>query len=205
MLSRGTDTMIFDLMIKIPKGVIYCMVLKRTPVIEVGAATMNLMKKLPPPENPKAVINIDAAHAMFGHYDEPSTRQCAYARGYGISRGTLKPCGYCDMAKARQREVPKISGGVPATKPNERMGLDITSVKVPNDIMATVTEPHWRIIVDELTGMKFSNFYKTKNQMVEQTAERFYSWKANGIPVKHLRMDNAGENKALQARVNSVD
>jgi len=91
------------------------------------------------------------------------------------------------------------------TKPNERVGLDITSVKVPNNIMATVTEPHWRIIVDEKTGMKFSDFYKTKNQIGEPTAERFYSWKANGIPVTYLRMDNAGENKALQARVNSVD
>jgi len=50
---------------------------------------MNLLKKLPPPENPKVVLTIDAAHAMFGHYDEPTTMQCAYARGYGISRGIL--------------------------------------------------------------------------------------------------------------------
>ena len=101
MLSRGTDKMIFDLMIKTPKGAIYCMILKRIPVIEIGVATMNLLKKLTPPENPKVVLTIDAAHAMFGHYDEPTTRQCAYARGYGISRGSLKPCGYCDIAKAR--------------------------------------------------------------------------------------------------------
>ena len=58
------------------------------------------------------------------------------------------------------------------TKPNERVGLDITSVKVPNNIMATETEPHWRIIVDEKTGMKFSDFYKTMNQMVEPTARK---------------------------------
>ena len=67
------------------------MVLKLTSVIEVGAATMNSMKKLPPPENPKVVITIDGGHSMFGHYNEPTTMLCAYTRGYGISRGTLKP------------------------------------------------------------------------------------------------------------------
>ena len=30
--------------------------------------------------------------------------------------------------------------------------------------------------------MKFSDFNKAKNHMVEPTAERFYSWKENEIP-----------------------
>lgn len=54
--------------------------------------------------------------------------------------------------------------------------------------------------------MKFSDFFATKNGMIEPTCERFHSWKENGIPVsRYLRMDNAGENKGLHARANGVD
>ncbi len=130
------------------KGAIFCMMMKRTPVKEVSAASMDLSRHLPSPKNPKIVLTIDAAHAMFGHYDEPTTRQAAYAMGYGISRGTLKPRGYyCAMAKARQKMVPKGSEGKLAKTPNEQAGLDISTVKVPKELKVTIGEPHWRILL----------------------------------------------------------
>ena len=41
--------------------------------------------------------------------------------------------------------------------------------------------------------------------MVEPVCEQFQLWKGAGMPVKNLRMDNAGENKKLQQRLESSD
>jgi hypothetical protein len=61
------------------------------------------------------------------------------------------------------------------------------------------------VIVDERTGLKFSSFHQTKGGMVEPTCEKLHRWKEAGHPVKHVRLDNAGENKKLKARSNSAD
>ena len=41
--------------------------------------------------------------------------------------------------------------------------------------------------------------------MVGPVCEQFQLWKGAGMPVKILRMDNAGENKKLQQRLESSD
>ena len=51
--------------------------------------------------------------------------------------------------------------------------------------------------------MKFSNFYDTKNGMIELTCEQFEKWKQNGHPVKFGRCDNAGENTKIKKTANS--
>jgi hypothetical protein len=60
-------------------------------------------------------------------------------------------------------------------------------------------------MVDERTNLKFSNFFKTKNGMVEPTCEQFNRWNLANHPVKCVRLDNAGENKLLKARCQSAD
>lgn len=59
--------------------------------------------------------------------------------------------------------------------------------------------------VDEWTSLKFCEFYKTKNEYIELYCERLSKWKERGMPVLIIRQDNAGENKALQARTQSAD
>jgi hypothetical protein len=59
--------------------------------------------------------------------------------------------------------------------------------------------------VDERTQLKFSDFFNTKIGMVEPTCQLFYKWKEKGMPVKVVRCDDAGENKALKARCDSSD
>jgi len=53
--------------------------------------------------------------------------------------------------------------------------------------------------------MKFSDFFQTKNAMVEPTCEKFMRWKQAGFPVKNVQLDNSGENKLLKARCDSAD
>jgi hypothetical protein len=60
-------------------------------------------------------------------------------------------------------------------------------------------------MVEERTQLKFSDFYPTKNGMIEPTCEQFYKWKQSGKQVKYVRLDNAGENKKLQKRCESSD
>jgi hypothetical protein len=53
--------------------------------------------------------------------------------------------------------------------------------------------------------MKFSNFYETKNGVVEPTCKLFQRWKDAGKAVKFLQTDNAGKNKSLQQHCESTD
>jgi hypothetical protein len=68
-----------------------------------------------------------------------------------------------------------------------------------------VTKPNWQIMVDERTGMKFLDFFKAKNGMIEPTCAQWNRWKAAGLVVKYVRLDNAGENNALKTRSESSD
>jgi hypothetical protein len=82
--------------------------------------------------------------------------------------------------------------------------LDIATIKEIKD-GPKVSKKNWRIMVDERTGLKFSDFYDTKDGMVEPTCENLSKWMKAGKPVKFLRLDDAGENKKLQKRVQSKD
>lgn len=55
----------------------------------------------------------------------------AAARGYTISRGTLKPCKACAIGKAKQKNVVQVSSNHnKANKStNERRFLDIATIK----------------------------------------------------------------------------
>jgi hypothetical protein len=77
-------------------------------------------------------------------------------------------------------------------------------VKSPKD-GPKVTKPNWRIIVYEQTQLKFSNFFETKNGMVEPTCEQFQQWKDVGKEVCYICMDNAGKNTALQQQCDSAN
>lgn len=66
----------------------------------------------------------------------------------------------------------------------------------------TVTKPQWCVKVDEKTNIAFSHFYPKKNDMVIPTCVQFTKWKNAGMEVKHVRCDNAGENKLLETKTN---
>ena len=58
------------------------------------------------------------------------------------------------------------------------------------------------MLVDEQTQLKFSDFFSSKNGMVEPTCQKLHAWRSNGMGVKQIRLDNAGENKSLIKRAN---
>ena len=82
------------------------------------------------------------------------------------------------------------------------MFLDISSVKNTEFPEVEVTpKPYWRIIVDERAQMKFSDFFTTKNGMVEPKCELFNIWRDNNKPVKYLRCDKS---KSMESRIQDM-
>ena len=89
-------------------------------------------------------------------------------------------------------------------EPNERLLQDVATVKARSGVEARVSKPQWQNIVDELTGVIFPAFFKSKDEIVEATCEKMVKLeKAAGKPILYLRQDNAGENKALERRMAS--
>jgi hypothetical protein len=65
---------------------------------------------------PAIKMNIERAHAILGHASEGATRQTAAALGMLITRGALKTCESCAIAKAKQKNMNNESEGEKANK-----------------------------------------------------------------------------------------
>ena len=98
-----------------------------------------------------------------------------------------------------------MSKHVAATAPGERFFLDLSLVKATKDGSKVARNKNWRFMVDERTGVTFTEFYATKKGMIEPILELLHKMISKGTNVKYIRMDNAEENKKLQARSQSKD
>jgi hypothetical protein len=136
--------------------------MKRTMEI-AGAAT----------DTKKTTMTIAQAHGKLGHFNEDATCKAAKQMGWKLKPGALKSCEACAAAKAKQKNVPQISEGTPPENGKNRIYLDIATVKQHKG-MPRATKPNWRIVVNQQTGLKFSNFFDTKNGMVEPTCEQIH-------------------------------
>jgi hypothetical protein len=193
-LKKGNAEVKFDLIIPTHKGVIFAIYIKRQQVEEVAGIGTTKMR-----------LNIGRAHELLGHMGEDMTRKAAKHLGWEITKGVLKTCESCAIGKAKQKNVPKKSEHVVSKKNGERLFLDITSMTGEKDGIKPNEKKNWRILVDERTQMKFSLFSATKDGMVVPTLEHIGRMNKNGMTVKYIRLDNAGENVKLQKVSNSKD
>ena len=74
--------------------------------------------------------NTKKAHELLGHNNENDTRQMASHLGWTITREPQGVCESCANAKARQKNVPKISTGEKATVINGRWFHDSSTLKL---------------------------------------------------------------------------
>ena len=213
-LTKGDAKLEFDIVIPTKKGMLFAMYIDRHSEVAASGVQTTLKTKEQGLKsgNDKTChdgwtlqLTVQKAHEFLGHPDEAKTRLAAKVLNWNLTRGGLKPCEACAAGKAKQKNVPKESVHVPATMPAERVFLDISTVKKPNDGTVINSKKNWRIIVDERTQMKFSEFFETKNGMIEPTCVQINQWNQNGLIVKYLHCDNAGENRKLEERINGVD
>jgi hypothetical protein len=149
-------------------------------------------------------MSVKKAHDMLGHINEKAVRKTAITLGWELTRGTLGVCEPCTETKAKHKNLPRYLDTPPFTKDESRIYLDIATIKKTKK-GPKVYKDNWRIMVDERTQLKFSDFFDTKNGMVEETCEQLRRWKESGRGADIIRLDNAGENKLLQQRSQSAD
>ncbi len=120
--------------------------------------------------------SINKAHALLGHNNENDIRQIARHLGWIITRGCLRICESCANAKARYKNVPKISIGEKATLMNGRWFHDNSTLTVHKCKKGTTKI--WDLTVDELTGLPWTGIYNKKNEFIESICQRIQAQKA---------------------------
>ena len=141
----------------------------------------------------RRTINRDKWHAMLGHCGESVGNTTAKVMGIELS-GKLQKCEHCVIEKIRKKNIPK-NVEYTIEKPGELMYLDISSMKQASG----GGNKHWILLVDRATDFKISWFVKKKNDQIEVVSKFLSNLKAsNNIQVKYIRLDNSGENKALE-------
>jgi hypothetical protein len=152
----------------------------------------------------KTKMTIAQALGKLGHCNEDATHKVAKQLGWELKPWLLESCEAHAAAKGKQKSILQISKGMPAKDGKNCIYLDIAMVKQRRG-MPRANKPNWRIMVDQRTQLKFSNFFNTKNGMVKLMCEQLHQWKQNNITVDYSRLDNAGENKSLKQRCESKD
>ncbi len=112
-------------------------------------------------------------------------------------------CESCANAKARQKNLPKISTGEQATVINGRWFHNSSTLKVHKGDKGS--NKIWDRTVDELTGIPFTGIYNKKNEFIESICQRIQVQIARGHSVLIMRQDNAGEKTKLEKRLHSAD
>ncbi len=192
-LQKKGKSLLFNIVINTPKGALYVGEFSRKGGDEVVEGATS---KAP-------TYNIKKAHELLGYNTENDTRQMASHLGCTITRGPLGVCARCANAKARQKNVPKISTGEKATVINGRWLHDSSTLKVQK--CEKGSSKIWDLTVDELIGTPFNGIYNKKNEFVESMCQRIQAQTARGYPVLIMRQNNSGENKKLEKRIQHAD
>ena len=182
--------MTFDRKVSSGKGILYG--------IKIGPPNLTLMKSRRS-HNGKIMINSrkissTVAHRRLGHIGGHVLNATAKNLGWKLVGGVVNDCESCAIAKAKQKNVPKFTEKR-NSKPGEDWSVDISSIKSQSAGGAKF----WGLWVDRCTGYKKSFFLKTKKGQVQLGVDFVQQLKQkNGIQVKSIRADNAGENKKLE-------
>ena len=160
----------------------------------MGTKTLRLVGQLHVVIEPGKSIPIWKFHQMTGHTGEHLLRTTAENMGIKLT-GKLEPCEICAQAKIRQANIPKKKEKQVPSRPGYRMFIDISSFK--HESMGG--KRHWLIAVDEFSDCSHSFFLKRKSDQIVMIPIWIKGLKAKyGIDVKHIRLDNSGENRSLQ-------
>jgi hypothetical protein len=107
-----------------------------------------------------------------------------------ITRGLLKTCEPCAVAKAKQMNVNNESEGVKADKFNGRVYHDIATVKENDNDVKLGRKSIWHVSVEETVLFKVSKFFVSKGKMPVYMCEYMESEKLRGHPIQIVRQDN---------------
>jgi hypothetical protein len=133
---------------------------------------------------PAIKMSIEQAHAILGHSSEDAARWTAAALSMLITRGALKTCETCAIAKARQKILNYESEGAKADKFNGQVYHDITTIKESNKDKSLGCKTVWHILAKETVNFKQSTFFVYKSNMPKNMCPFMQQEKACGHPIK---------------------
>ena len=109
--------------------------------------------------------------------------------------GKLESCADCQMSNAKQKPVAKKTK-TQASNPGERIFIDTSSVSEHTSLGGA---RFWLAVVDDATGKLWSFLIKKKEDVPREIITLVTRLNDKGRPVKYIRLDDAGENKKLEA------
>ena len=186
--KKGEVEIEFNLKVKTENGILWCKRLPRNKS-EIAAVVTGS-------------VSVNRLHNMLGHINEISCRAIAKHLNIQISKGPLTVCESCAIGKAKQKPLRKNKGHSKASKANERVFIDILPFKQPSDIEDKLRNLNWLICVDEFSGLILSSFHEKKSSIGKALCNYWTDSKAKDKPVVRVRLDNSGENKALETLAN---
>ena len=145
-LAKNQTRLIFDRIFKTGQGFVAGVNLVPKPVRE--NAMLGLQSKR---------ISMNAAHSCMSHVGEEATRNTAKYYGLTVA-GKLDPCTPCGLAKARQKNLAKITD-VKSQQRGERLFLDLSWTRQPS----YGGSRYWLLIMDDFTGYVWTYFLKEKS------------------------------------------
>ena len=140
----------------------------------------------------KNKIDINNLHTILGHCGEATARMTGKAHGYDVV-GVFNPCEACSVGKARQKNINKEWKGGSMTA-GERLYVDISSIKGES----YGGSKFWALVVDDYSGYCWSYFLNHKSDLKVKLVELIVELRDLKKNVKFLRLDDAGENFALE-------
>jgi hypothetical protein len=181
-----TQLIMFDLVIRMKNGVLFCAKFTRNiwesetanSVIQTVESNSKIAKKI-------LKVNIKHAHECFGHMNEIATRKTAEQLGMELSWTGFATCESCAIGKAQQRNVPKESLREKATTLNGQVGHYLSKIKVPEGLDVTINMPNWHIMVNQLSGFTQSKFFMTKNEIVDYMCQIMHSEAEQGTQFEY--------------------
>lgn len=155
-------------------------------------------------------ITISRAHAMCGHMGQVEARGVCEYFGQVISKQGFQKCVSCGKAKMKQKPLTQDntqanSGHVVAGPEGHSVFVDVSSVKHGSDKKLFLSKPYWMLIVVEYSGFKISSFLSRKKDLPKQACETIRQVQKEGVEIKHVRMDNAGENLSFANLANGKE
>jgi hypothetical protein len=158
-LRKGNQVLTFDIKIPTPKGILFGIQIKRDGEMICSGS------------NGKVKVDIQEAHSKLGHISIAGTRKVAQSISWDLT-GKVKPCEACAVGKVQHQNIVKKSNHKIAENIGQHVFINLTSVKNTEFLdIEHSPKPYWRIIVDETTQMKLSDFFETKIGMVEPTLQ----------------------------------
>ena len=146
-------------------------------------------------------FSMNDAHDRWGHFGEARLRKMATLKGLRLV-GKLTACDACGLIKTKASPIAKSSPDEKKSKEvGERLYVDITGPfpltggKWHKSIR---NKMFWYGMIDEFSGKMISSFQYEKSKLVDMVAETFDFFNGREQKVKHVRMDNAGENQAVE-------